>query len=80
MTKTTTILGQKYEGTPRMGSHACRVWLTEQRMGYAAAERLERALNSIRKVWGQEPLNYADDMTTLPMEGGFSFGRHRANG
>ena len=76
--KTTTILGQKYEGTPRMNSPACRVWLTEQKMGYAAAERLLRAKNSIRKVWGQEPLNFQDDMTDLPMEGGFSFGRHRA--
>jgi hypothetical protein len=75
MTRTTTILGKVYQGRPKMGSAAMEIWATEDRMGFAAAERQLRAKNAIRKVWGCEPLDLQDDMTDLPLEGVQTFGR-----
>jgi hypothetical protein len=78
MTKTTTILGVEYQGTPGPGTPACEIMCFEHARGREAAEKLLKAKNAIRKVWGFPPLDFNDDMTDLPMEGGFTFGRHRA--
>ena len=73
--RTTTILGKEYLGRPMMGSPACEIWLTEQRMGFAAAERHLKAKNAIRKVWGSPELELQDYMTDMPLEGVQIFGR-----
>ena len=73
--ETTTILGVRYDGRPRIGSVAYDIHMSEQRMGFAAAERHLRAKNAIRKVHGFKPHDLQQDMTDCPRTGARIFGR-----
>lgn len=76
MVKTTTINGVVYTGRPKMGSTAFGLVKYEAEGRHQDAANLLRAVNMIRRVDGRKPYDPQEDMTTEPMEGGFTFGRH----
>jgi hypothetical protein len=49
MTKTTTILGVEYQGTPGPGTPACEIMCFEHARGREAAEKLLKAKNSRKR-------------------------------
>lgn len=61
--RTTTILGEVYQGRPKMNSLACRIFLLEQNGQVEQASKLLRAYRMLG------PVDLQADMTPLPMEG-----------
>lgn len=66
MTATTTILGTTYNGRPLFGSLALQLWIYEQRGEADKARALLDATNHIRRCFGQEPIDLAQQFTVNP--------------
>ena len=62
---------------PKMNTLAFRVEKLRAEGKEAEALLTIEAENRIRRAWDQPEWDPAEDMTDLPMEGGFTFGRHR---
>lgn len=67
--RTTTLLGVTYPGRPMFGSLALYLVNLEQREGREAAQRSLDAHNICRTAFGGDPIDLADQFTTMPMEG-----------
>lgn len=66
---TTTLFGKSYKGRPMMNSFALFLLNLCERGEEAKAKRYLDDENSIRALRGEGPLDLADDMTPLPMDG-----------